>query len=106
MPTLSYLQLKQALKKATTPTLYNVTCTLADVEYSQSLPGFTKKFMVKPRHGALQVCFVEGESGTVYEKIADGGAYYEDLLGLEDKWLNLRFRSPATGAVAEILAWE
>ena len=106
MPTLSYLQLKQVVKKATTPTLYNITCHEADVEYSQSLPGFTKKFMVKPRHGALQVCFVEGESGTIYEKIADGGAYYEDLLGLEDEWLNLFFRSPATGAVAEILAWE
>lgn len=106
MPTLSYLQLKQALKKAKTPAVYNVTCTAADTEFSQSLPGYTKKFMIKARGGMLKTAYIAGQTATTYKELKDGLSQSEDNLGFEDDWLNLRFQSPTSGSVAEIEAWE
>jgi len=88
--------------KATTPTIYNVTCTNADTEYSQTLPANTKKFTIKARGGSLKVCFTSGQSGTTYILLADGQSWSEDNIEFSG---TLYFQSPSAGTVAEIIAW-
>lgn len=88
---------------ATGPTLYNVDCTLAATEYSQALPGGTRKFTIKARGGDLKVCFTNGQSGATYILLTDGQSLSEDNLSLTGK--TIYFQSPTAGADAEILAW-
>jgi len=95
--------LEKIVKQATTPALYNVTCTLADTEYSQALPANTRKFLIKARGGTLKVCFTAGESGTTFIQLLDGQAYNEDLILAAA--LTLYFQSPTAGTIAEIVAW-
>jgi hypothetical protein len=90
-------------EKASTPNIYNVTCTNADTEYSQALPANTKKFTVKARGGQLKVCFTANQSGNTYILLDDGQSWSEDGLDLSN--VTLYFQSPTAGTVAEIVAW-
>ncbi|MBW7956539.1 MAG: hypothetical protein H3C68_01485 [Deltaproteobacteria bacterium] len=88
---------------ATAPAIYNVDCPLAGTEYSQALPGGTKKFSIKARGGDLQVCFSNGQSGVTYVLLTDGQALFEDNVNLTGK--TLYFQSSQAGTDAEIIAW-
>jgi len=95
---------KNFIEKATTPAIYNVTCTTANTEYSQALPANARKFLIKPRGtGDLKVCFTSGASGTTYATVKSGASYYEDLI--QPSALTFYFQSPTAGEVAEIVAW-
>lgn len=87
---------------ATSPHLYNVTCTVATNEYSQALPANTLKFTIKARGGILWVCFTSGGSGTTYIVLADQQSLSEDNVNLVGK--TLYFQSPTGGTIAEVMA--
>jgi len=95
-------QLNRMIERGTSPTIYNVTCTNADTEYSQALPASTKKFTVKARGGSLKICFTSGQSGTTYVLLEDGQSWSEDGIVFNG---TLYFQSPAAGTIAEIIAW-
>ena len=84
-------------------TLYNKTMTLADTEYSQTLPYGTVKLMVQNR-GAYdtKLSFAPTTSGTNYISIKNGGIYYEDLV---ETSRTLYFQCPQAGQVLELLVW-
>lgn len=87
---------------ASIPTMFNVTCTAAETEYSQSFGGTRQKFTIKARGGALKVCFTATESGTKYISLDDGASWSEDNIKSS---LTLYFQSPTAGAIAEIVTW-
>ena len=91
------------IEEATTPTIYNVTNTVASTEYSQALPTGTRKFTIKPRGGALKFCFTASGSGSLYINLDDGQGFSEDNLKLTSK--TLYFQSPTAGSITEIIAW-
>jgi len=89
---------------ATTPTIYNVTMTLANTEYSQALPANTRKFLIKCRTSfAIKLAFVSGQSGTNYITIPADQAYWEDHILVSN--LTLYFQCATAGQVAEIIVW-
>jgi len=92
------------VNRATTPTIYNVSMTLANTEYSQALPANTKKFLIKCRaQYVVKVCFVSGQSGSLYLTIPVGGVYWEDEV--QPASLTLYFQCATAAQVAEIIAW-
>jgi len=89
---------------ATTPYLYNVTMTSANVEYSQAMPGNCKKFTVKCRgEYDIKLAFTLAESGTTYITIPSGQNYWDDLI--RDVVLTLYFQCATAAQVVEIVAW-
>lgn len=91
--------------KSTTPTIYNVTITLANTEYSQALPANTKKFAIKLRSNTadLKYAFVATQSGTNYRTIPAGSEKSEDNLILAA--VTLYFQSSTASQTAEIESW-
>jgi len=89
--------------RATAQTIYNVTCTTANTEYSQVAAGTILKFTVKARGGAVKVCFASGQSGTTYVYLTDGQSWSEDWVSLASP--TFYFQSPTAGAVCEIVVW-
>ncbi len=92
---------------AATPTIYNVTMTNANTEYSQALPASTKKFLIHTRVGeAFRLAFETGKVATPtapYFSITPSDAYSEDLV--LSSAITLYFASATAGAVAEIITW-
>lgn len=86
-----------------TPAIDNVTCAAANTEYSKSLGSHCKKFMVKPRGGALKVCLTSGQSGTTYINLSDGQGWGEDGI---DYTGTLYFQSPTAGCIVETVIWQ
>lgn len=87
-----------------TPTIYNITMTLADTEYSQALPTNCRKFTCKCRgEYNVKLAFVSGASGTTYLTIPSTQNYWEDHMVLEAT--TLYFQCATAGQVFEIVAW-
>lgn len=93
---------QKVIEEATGVTLYNVTCTVPNTEYSQNI-GECRKFLVKPRLGDLKLCFTSSQSGTLYINLSDGQSYCEDLIHHTN--LSLYFQSPVAGTIVEIIKW-
>ena len=92
------------LAGADTPVIYNLTLTIANTEYSQTLPNNVRKLAVRLRNNAqsAKMAFASGTSGTAYITI-DNLVPYDDMIGVAT--LVLYFQSPDAGAVMEITAW-
>ena len=93
---------------ATTPVIYNKTCTVADTEYSQALPAGTKKFLVKCRDttSMIRFAYVMGKVATPiepYTSIWPGTPYWED--GVKLAAVTIYLASSTAGAIVEIIAW-
>lgn len=91
-----------SIQSVATETIANVTLTVADTEYSYTLPSTTKRFMMKSRSGHdFKYSPVAGQSGTafltlpVYEQ--------EGIEGLATRILY--FQSKRAGEVMEISSW-
>jgi hypothetical protein len=97
----------QGADVSTTPTLYNVTMTLANTEYSQALPANTKRFSIKTRDGtAFRIAFVTGKVAAPtdpYETVPANWEYYEDTLLLAAS--TLFFGCAGAGKIVEITVW-
>ena len=97
------LQVKEQ-GQANTTTIYNLTLTNADTEYSQALPANTKKYMIGCRTAnAMKLAFTSGQSGTTYFTIPANRYYWEDMIDTPS--LTIYLQSPTAGVVAEIIAW-
>lgn len=87
------------------PTIFNLTLTNANQEYSQAFArSFNQSFMVQCRQLAdIKMAFASGASGTTYITVPAGAAYTFNGLPCI---LTLYLQSPSAGSVAEILVWE
>ena len=87
------------------PTINNTDLTLANTEYSYSLPDGTKSFSIRLRNVGypLQLAMISGESNTTYVNIPQGGNFLEEDIKSN---ITLYFRTTSGGQVAEILTWK
>jgi len=98
------VQVSLASAELATPTVYNVTCPLANNEYSRALSADTKEFMIKVRQVAsLKLAFVNGDSGTTYISVPANSSFTQSRLLATG--LTLYFQSPVAGIDVEILEW-
>jgi len=93
----------------TTPTVYNVTCTVADTEYSQALPANCRGFDFQARTEAvLRFAFVTGKVATPvapYMTLKAGDCYTSPSMMQAAAPSTLFVASPTAGTVVELLAW-
>ena len=91
----------------TTPTLYNVTLTSADTEYSQALPANTRDFRFRCRTlYDVRYAFATGKVATPtapYMTLPAGSDYISDLNNLTS--ITLYLASAQAGVVVELEAW-
>jgi hypothetical protein len=91
-----------------TPTLYNVTCTNANTEYSQAITNGTKHLSIRCRTGdVLRLAFVTGKVATPtapYITIP-AGASWESPPDLDTTGATIFLASPTAGVVAEVEEW-
>jgi len=90
-----------------TPTVYNVTLTAADTEYSQALPSSTRELRFRCRTlYDVRYAFVTGKVATPtapYVTLPAGMEYSSDLNDLTAK--SLYFATEEAGVVVEIEVW-
>jgi hypothetical protein len=88
----------------TSPTITNITATLANTEYSYAFPVNTKKFSLQTRGMAkIQLAFIASQTNINYLTISPGVRYGEDGLTLSSTTVYFRLSKP--GEVVEILSW-
>ena len=92
------------------PTVFNVTLTNADTEYSQALPADTKKLLVSIRSGVVgdnyRLAFVTGKVATPtapYVYLTEDLPYSVEGVDIAEGTLYLA--SSQAAVVAEITAW-
>lgn len=94
-------------ERAFNPTIYNVTLTNADTEYSQALPTATKKYEMHLRDGtSFRLAFVAGKVGGSVAPFWTQAANSEQ--GEENVHLvnvTLYFACAVAGKIMEIKAW-
>jgi hypothetical protein len=85
------------------PTIYNISITLANTEVSQVLTTNTKNFTVKVRgNSKLQIAFVSGESSTNFITVPPGAVFTSEGLNFSG---TLYFQTTQPSQVVEILEW-
>lgn len=86
------------------PTIYNLTLTSADTEYSQSLPEYVTKIMIKARSttSTIKLAWVSGQSGSTYITIPANQTYWDDYVGAS---LTAFVQSSTAGEVVEFQVW-
>jgi len=91
------------------PTTYNVTCTVADTEYSQALPANCRGFEFQARTEAIvRYAFVTGKVATPtapYHTLKAGDYYFSPQINQAAAPSTLYVASPTAGTVVELLAW-
>lgn len=95
----------------TAPTIYNLTLTLADTEYSQQLPGNCKQYDVQCRTAAaVRFAYETGKVATPtapYATLKAGGTFTSDFVPQANAQdgITIYFASSTAGAVVEIIAY-
>lgn len=89
-----------------TPTIANVSATLANTEYSYALPNNTKRFLIRVREGKakLQLAYNNGDSGSNYITLELGTSLVEDSV-IMDTGMTLYFQVNKYNQIIEILSW-
>jgi len=91
------------------PTVYNVTLTNANTEYSQALPANTRGFEFQAQSEALvRFAFVTGKVATPtapWLTLKAGDAYSSPQINQAASPSTLYLASPTAGTIVEILAW-
>jgi len=92
-------------QNASTPTVYNLTCTAANTEYSQALPANTKRFAVMNQGNnavtTWKMYFASAAAATM--NFPGNVGYTEEMIYLAAQ--TLYFKSSNAGDVIQILAW-
>jgi len=100
----SQIYLKDVLKIAVIPKLSNEVCITANFEYKKYI-GECKKFTLKARGGAINICFAQGQSGVTYILLPDGVSYNEDVILTKTDFC-IFFQSPTINTVLEVILWQ
>jgi hypothetical protein len=87
------------------PTVYNVTLTSANTEYSRSIPANARKVFIRERSGlvSIKLAYASGQSGTTYLTIPAG-----TQKTLENCFLSgviLYMQSGTPGTLVEVEVW-
>lgn len=87
------------------PTIYNLTLTSANTEYSQALSAKTKKVLIRERSGGsdIKLAYTSGESGTNYITIPASTSKWLDSVYLRGRTLYMQCAD--AGKVVEIEEW-
>jgi hypothetical protein len=87
------------------PTIENVDITLADTEYSYTLPAGTRTFEFRFRNEETfgKLAIAQGLSGTTYITVGQGETIKEEIKG---GGVTLYFRGDNASDVAEILSFK
>lgn len=89
---------------ASSPTIYNVVCILANTEYSQAIADGTNQLTLRARGIAkLQVAFASTQSGTNFLTIFPGSVY--TVTNINTSSLTIYFQSNKPNTTVEILEW-
>lgn len=95
------------VNRATTPSIYNVGMTMANVEYSQALPANCKKFLMHTEDGTeFRMAFETGRVAVPtppFFTVPVNSSYNEDFI--EPPALSLFFAGISSGLTMEIIAW-
>lgn len=85
------------------PTIFNVSLTSASTEYSQTLPEYASKVMVKCRTSfPIQFSWTSGQSGILFMTVPADQTYWDDQVGMSQ---TIYLQSSQPGVVAEIQTW-
>ena len=92
-----------------TPTIYNITLTNANTQYSQALPANCRKFEIQCLTASdVRIAFVTGKVATPtapYAVVKSGQRYSSPEHFETSAPLTVYLASAQAGVVAEILAW-
>jgi len=93
------------LTNVATPSLFNVSCPNAGVEYSQLLPNNTAQIQLKARNSQakLQLAWISGTTSTTFLTLTPGSIYTLDSVKLTNK--TVYFNSSKDNTIVEILTW-
>lgn len=91
------------------PTIYNVTLTVANTEYSQAMPYYCRgfEFQCRTEHD-IRFAFQTGYVATPtapYMTLKAGDYYYSPDISQDTAQSTLYFASATAGAVVEIVSW-
>lgn len=87
-----------------TGTVENVSVIQADTEQSHTFPAGSKAIQVKARGPSkVKMSFSPGTSGSVYQTIWPGSAYFQENIGAAST--TIYFQSPVAGLVVELTSW-
>jgi len=102
------MPLPQSRQLVTQGHIENVAMTLANTEYSYTLPVHTRIFSLRLRDpdNAFKVSFEAGTSGTEYVTVPGGAEIYQNSMYTVDHTpVTLYFQCTVAGQVAEIVYW-
>lgn len=89
------------------PTIFNVTMTLANTEYSQPLPANTRAIEFHTQaESAFRFAWITGKVAAPtapYYSVLSGARYWKDHIHFND--VTLYFASSNAGKIIEIIAW-
>ena len=92
-----------------TPTVYNVTLTSADTQYSQAMPANCRRFEFQCRtENTMRFAFETGKVATPtapYMTLKAGDYYESGMINQAAAPSTLYLASPTAGVIAEIIAW-
>ena len=87
-----------------TPTITNLSATIAATEYNHSFQSGTRKFRIVSRKvSQLQISYTLGESGTKFITIPRGGWHSEE--NVDASAVTLYVQSTIGNNIIEILEW-
>ena len=90
----------------TDPTIYNVTMTLANTEYSQALPANIKRFLIQTRdQSAFRLAFASGYVAAPTEPYLTITTQPHAEEDIKPSHLTLYFASGNVGRIIEISVW-
>lgn len=91
------------LQESQSPTIYNVSVSLANTEMSQALSDNTRSFLIRVRGAAtLKLAFEPGETLTNYLTLPPGSSYSTTGLNFSG---SLYFQTSKPSQIVEILEW-
>ena len=92
-----------------TPTMYNVSITVANTEYSQALPANCRGFMFQCRSEVeIRYAFVTGKvagAAAPYGTLKAGDIFPSPAISQEATPSTLYLASATAGLVVEVIAW-
>ena len=92
-----------------TPTVYNVTLTTLNTEYSQAMPANCRRIEFQCRtENTMRFAFVTGKVATPtapYMTLKAGDYYDSGIINQAASPSTLYLASPTSGVVAEVLCW-